>query len=120
RYSLTGPNMRIADAEEFFKCRQARDEVGTLFIQSLRRLGDYELRGDLRAFRAPYAVSNEFVFGGASSMNVIYYSLDAADRRIALATGAEAADLGDDWVKFLVFRAGWPRPDLEHWALAAY
>jgi len=112
--------MRNPDAEEFFKRRYARDEVGTLFIGSLRALEDYELRGDLRIFRAPYAVANEIVFGGASSMNVIYYRVDATERRIALATGGEAAELGDDWVKFLLFRPDRPRPELERWALAAY
>jgi hypothetical protein len=108
------------EAEAYFERRCARDEVGTRFMESLRPLGEYEVRGDLRSFRSPYAVTAGTVFGGALDMDRVLYRLSAADRAIALRTGAEASPLGDDWVVFTLFRSGWPALDLEHWARAAY
>jgi hypothetical protein len=112
--------MRNADAEQFFLTRFARDEVGTAFIESLGRLGEYEVRGDLRIYRSPYAVTADVVFSGASGMADTFWRLDPEDHAIALACGAEQAEIGAEWVRITLFRANWPKPDLDHWALRAY
>ena len=39
--------------ESFFKAHQAHSDVGLLFLDSLEKLGDYEVRGNLRGFAAP-------------------------------------------------------------------
>ena len=49
-----------------------------------------------------------------------YWRLRQSDYLIAIATGAEPAPIGPDWVKIALFRTDWPRPDLAHWALKAY
>jgi len=108
--------------EAFFEALQAHSDCGEAFIDALVGLGDYELRGDLRAFGAPYAVTNGTVFAGASDMRLVYFRLNPADRAIALASGGEPAPaaLGDAWVRFVLFRADWPRIDLKHFARRAY
>ena len=108
------------DAERFFLERSARDEVGTALIESLKPLGEYEVRGELRRYKSPYAVTANIVFCGAAGTSDTYWRLRAEDVGIALATGAEQAPLGADWVKIPLFRPKWPKPDLGHWALRAY
>lgn len=107
-------------AHAFFAARQAHSDVAVLFCGSLKRLGEHEVRGDLRSFSAPYAVTSGVVFAGASDMSFAYYRLNATDRAIALQTGAETTDLGEEWVRLTLFRANWPQFDLGHWALRAY
>lgn len=108
-------------AEQYFARQSARDEVGSAFIESLRGLGEYELRGDLRVCRSPYAVTAGTVFGGAAGMARVYYRLREEDCAIALRCGADpAGPPGPGWVCFTLFRAGWPKPDLRHWSLRAY
>jgi mannose-6-phosphate isomerase-like protein (cupin superfamily) len=112
--------VRNPEAESFFLARSARDEVGTLLIDSLKPLGEYELRGDLRVYKSPYAVTRDTVFCGASGMTHTHWRLDAKDRAIALATGAEPCEIGPDWVRFEHWRPAWPKVDVAHWALRAY
>ena len=45
------------EAEAFFQSRSARDEVGSALIESLKKCGEYDVRGDLRTCRSPYAVT---------------------------------------------------------------
>lgn len=108
------------EAESFFLGVQAHDEAGGAFVESLARLGEYELRGDLRRLHAPYAVTADTVFGGASDLALVYYRLHPRDLAIALASGAEPAPIGPEWVRFVLFRADWPKPDLAHFARRAY
>ena len=49
-----------------------------------------------------------------------FWCLRPDDYKIAIATGAEPAPIGPEWVKITLFRADWPQPDLAHWALRAY
>ena len=108
------------EAERFFLSRSAHDGVGTALMESLKPLGEYELRGELRQYKSPYAVTVNIVFCGAADMSDTYFRLAPSDREIALATGGEAAELGADWVRIRLFRPRWPKPDLAHWALRAY
>ena len=113
--------MRNPEAESFFLARSARDEVGSALIHEVKTLGDYELRGNLRQYKSPYAVTAGLVFCGAAGMFDAFVRLSAADRTIALATGATPADdLGPEWVCITLFRHDWPKPDLNHWVRRAY
>ena len=108
------------EAEAFFGSRSARDEVGTALLESLKRCGEYELRGDLRIYKSPYAVTTGLVFCGAAGTSDTFWRLGPEDRVIALATGGAETELGPEWVRIELFRPRWPRPDLAHWALRAY
>jgi hypothetical protein len=108
------------DAETFFLTRSARDEVGSALIEALKPCGEYEVRGDLRTYRAPYAVTANIVFCGAADMTDTYWRLAPRDRAIALETGAKECMIGPEWVKIALFQPNHPKPDLAHWALSAY
>jgi hypothetical protein len=108
------------EAEKFFLARSARDEVGTALLESLKPLGEYEVMGDLRNYKSPYAVTADQVFCGAAGMADTFWRLSPKDQSIAIATGAEPADIGPEWVRITLFRPDWPKPDLAHWALKAY
>jgi hypothetical protein len=112
--------LRNPEAEQFFLARSARDEVGTALIESLKRLGEYEVRGELHVYKSPYAVTRDVVFCGAAGTSDTYWRLRPEDRQIAVACGAESTELGEEWVRVVLFRPNWPRPDLAHWALRAY
>ena len=112
--------MRTPEAEKFFLTRSARDEVGTEFLQSLKRLGEYEVCGDLRNYKAPYAVTAQIVFCGAAGSADTFWRLRPKDHTIALATGGDPAEIGSEWVRIALFRPDWPKPDIAYWALRAY
>ena len=116
KHALANP-----EAETFFLTRYARDEVGMAVIDSLKKCGEYEVRGDLRIYRSPYAVTANVVFCGAAGMCDTFWRLRPRDRAIALASGAAEAVIGpENWVRIELWRPNWPAPDLAHWALAAY
>ena len=112
--------LRNPEAEEFFAGLSAHSDVGLELLASLKRLGEYEVRGNIKAFGAPFAVTADTVFCGAAGMQDTFWRLRPGDYGIAIATGAEPAPIGSEWVKIALFRSDWPRPDLEHWALRAY
>ncbi|MEO7862492.1 MAG: hypothetical protein ABIU05_19070 [Nitrospirales bacterium] len=87
----------------------------------MKRLGDYEVvRANAVEYGALYAVTSQVAFCGASGMRDTYWRLRPGDLAIAIASGAEPAPIGPEWVKIECFRFNWPRPDLSHWALRAY
>jgi hypothetical protein len=108
------------EAESFFLARSARDDAGVALIESLKRLGECELLGELRIYKSPYAVTKNIVFCGAAGTSDTFWRLSPADHAIALATGAVQAEIGPEWVRIPLFRPNWPKPDLAHWALRAY
>ena len=66
-------------------------------------------------------VTNRRVFALGIGQCWVCYRLSHESYRIALQTGAtEAGEIGTDWVRFALFRAGWPTPDLPFWTLSAY
>src|SRR3989304_1124463 len=120
---MVGPyrNMlRNPEAEQFFETLSAHSDVGGEFLAALKRLGEYERRGNIKEYGAPYAVTAGFVFWGAAGMSDTYWRLRPSDLKIAIATGAEPVTIGPEWVKITLFRSDWPKPDIAHWALMAY
>jgi hypothetical protein len=61
------------------------------------------------------------IFALGLGQRSVCYRLPPELMAIALRTGAvEAAEIGAAWVRFELFRAGWPAPDLPFWTLRAY
>lgn len=109
------------EAQEFFASLSAHSDVASELGAALKRLGEYEIvRANRLEYGAFYAVTTNIAFCGASGMHDTYWRLRPSDIAIALASGADPAPIGPDWVKIECFRADWPTPDLLHWALRAY
>jgi hypothetical protein len=108
------------NAEQFFLSRSARDEVGMALLDALKPLGEYKVFGQLQGYKAPYAVTADTVFCGASGMADTWWRLRIKDYEIALASGAKPTEIGPEWVRIELYRPDWPQPDLAHWALRAY
>lgn len=108
------------EAADYFERLQARDEVGTAFLDSLKSLGACQVKGDLRRYRAPYAIAHGVVFAAATGMSEIHYLLPPEFVRKALASGGHDSPVGRGWVAFTLFRADWPRVDVDFWSLKAY
>lgn len=114
--------LRNPEAEQFFSSLSAHSDVGEALFTSLKKLGEYETRGNIKVYGAPFVVTAETVFCGAADMQDTFWRLRPDDYKIAIAiaTGAEPAPLGTEWVKISLFRSDWPQPDLSYWALRAY
>jgi hypothetical protein len=112
--------IRNPEAAEYFSKLSAHSDVADEFRQSLKRLGDCEVRGDGDDFPALYAVTGGIVFGGTAGMSDTYWRLRPTDVTTALATGAKLVDVGPEWVAITLFRNDWPKPDIAYWALRAY
>ena len=108
------------EAEKYFEPLSAHSDVAEYFLASLKKLGEYECRSGGHSYAAPYAVTKNIIFCAAVGMSETYWRLRPTDIKIALATGAQRASLGNEWVTITLGRSNWPRPDLEHWALRAY
>jgi hypothetical protein len=111
---------RNPEVAEFFLSRSAHDEVGVAIMEAISFLKDYRILGDLGKYKAPYAVTADWVFCGAAGMAGTYWRLRRKDKTIALSTWALEAPIGPEWVCIELFRPDWPKPDLAHWARKAY
>ena len=112
--------IKNAEAEVFFAARSAHSDVGSELLESVKELGEFEVCGNLKVCRSPYIVTADIVFCGAADMNATFWRLRPIDQQIAIATGAEQAAISPEWVRIILFRPDWPKPDLKHWALRAY
>jgi hypothetical protein len=66
-------------------------------------------------------VTDRRIFALGIGQRSVLYRLPEELRSTALATGAtDAAAIGANWVRFQLFRADWPTPDLAFWTLRAY
>jgi hypothetical protein len=109
-----------SEVELYFKDLSAHSDVSEEFLASLKKLGEYELCGTSKEFAAPYIVTENTIFCAAAGMSETYWRLRPSDIAIALATGAEPAAVGSEWVVITLFRSNWPKPDLAYWALRSY
>ncbi len=113
--------LKNPEVKKFFKPLSAHSDVAEELLKSLRRLGEYEVvQANALEYGAFYAVTSQVAFCGASGMRDTYWRLRPSDRDIAIASGAEPASIGAEWIKIECFRSNWPNPDLMHWALRAY
>jgi hypothetical protein len=66
-------------------------------------------------------VTNKRVFALGIGQRSVCYRLPDKFHTIARQTGATGAgEIGTSWVRFDLFRADWPTPDLSFWTLRAY
>jgi hypothetical protein len=121
--------INLANAEnravyEYLKAFHAHPELSELLINSTTKpCGDIQVFYQARPDDCgPCIVSTKgIIIGFAIGMNIIAFRAGRNMMDIALATGGSAfPECGPNWMAFKPFRGGWPKVDLEFWALKAY
>jgi len=112
--------LRNPEAEALFENLSAYSDVAEVFLSSLKGLGESGCRGNCGEYPAPYVETAGVVFCAAAGMSETYWRLRPDGIRIAIATGAEPAAVGPDWVRISLFQCGWPKPVLARWVPRAY
>jgi hypothetical protein len=97
-------------------------DTGEALMRSAEQCGDWvAFSPSFQQCRYVALVTNRTVFALGLGQQSVLYHLRRPLHRTALATGAvEAPEVGPDWVRFEIFRADWPTPDLAFWTLKAY
>lgn len=97
-------------------------DTGDALIRSAEKCGDWvAFSPSFQQCRYVALVTNRTVFALGLGQRSVCYSLRNRLHDTALASGAiEAPEIGPDWVRFELFRADWPAPDLPFWTLKAY
>ena len=98
------------------------DGVGEALLRSAERCGEWVAYSpSFASYRYVALVTARRVFALGLGLRSVGYRLPASLRATALKSGAVAADdLGPVWVRFELFRADHPAPDLDFWTLKAY
>ena len=93
-----------------------------VLIKSATPCGDWIVFSpSFAAHRYLALITNRTVFALGIGLSSVCYRLPDDLRATALTTGAvEANDIGSLWVRFELFRADRPAPDLAFWTLRAY
>jgi len=116
-----GPNRDVERylAEHRPSCHS---DTGDALIQAAEKCGEWlAFSPSFRQCRYVALVTNRRVFALGVGQRTVCYRLPARLRSTALATGADsAAEIGAEWVRFELFRADWPAPDLRFWTSRAY
>ena len=71
--------LRNPEAEQFFSSLSAHSDVGEALFSSLKKVGEYETRGNIKEFGAPFLVTAETVFCGAAGMQDTFWRLRPDD-----------------------------------------
>jgi hypothetical protein len=97
-------------------------DTGEALIRSAEKCGEWiAFSPSFEQCRYVALITNHTVFGLGLGQRSVCYRLPGPLHASALASGAvEAGEVGPDWVRFELFRADWPAPDLPFWALRAY
>src|SRR5712691_254052 len=100
----------------------AHSDVVDALATALKPLGDVQrFSPDPAAYRYEVASTRGVIFAVALGMNTTGFRLDKRMKSRALASGgATFPECGPEWVSFTLFRADWPRMDLDFWARKAY
>jgi hypothetical protein len=98
------------------------DEVGEALLRSAERCGEWvAFSPSFASYRYIALVTARRVFALGLGQRTVAYRLPAVLHATALQSGGAAADdIGSDWVRFELFRADHPAPDLDFWTLKAY
>jgi hypothetical protein len=120
----------VADADvngEVFAYRAAHrpschSDTGDALIRSAERCGDWVAYSpSFQQCRYVALVTRGRIFALGIGQRSVLYRVPDHFLRTALASGAAlAAEIGPNWVRFELFRADWPAPDLAFWTLHAY
>ena len=98
------------------------DDTATALLRAGEACGEWVAYSpSFEEYRYVALVTNRRIFALGIGQRSACYRLSEPLRRTALRTGAVAEEaIGPDWVRFDLFRADWPKPDLEFWTLRAY
>jgi hypothetical protein len=97
-------------------------DTGEALLRSAQSCGEWlAFSPSFGQCRYVVLVTNRTIFGLGHGQRSVCYRVPVSLRPTALASGAvEAQDIGASWVRFELFRAEWPAPDLSFWTLKAY
>ncbi len=97
-------------------------DTGDMLIRSAEKCGEWvAFSPSFQQCKYVALVTNGTVFALGLGQRFACYRIPGRLHATALAAGAvEAAEIGSHWVRFELFRADWPTPDLPFWALRAY
>ena len=100
----------------------AHSDVADALTIALKPLGDVQpFCPNPQQYRYVVASTRGVIFALALGMDTTGFRLDERMKTRALASGgAPFPECGNEWVSFTLFRADWPRVDLEFWARKAY
>ena len=100
----------------------AHSDVVEALMKAVEPLGDVQIFcPNPHEYRYVVVSTKNVVFGFAAGMTSVAFRLDVRFKQRALITGGVALpECGPGWVDFVVFRADWPKVDLEFWARKAY
>jgi hypothetical protein len=107
---------------DYIKDMSAHSDVGEVLLKAVKPLGDVQtFCPDWAQCRYVVVSAKGVIFAFAIGMNTIALRLNPPLNTRALTTGgAPVPELGDAWVKFILFRDDWPEFDLTFWARKAY
>ncbi len=112
------------DAMAYLRAHEpsCHDEVAEALLRAAEGCGEWlAFSPSFEQYRYVALVANRRIFALGIGQRSVCYRLPPALRATALQTGAVAAEeIGKDWVRFELFRADWPKPDLAFWTLRAY
>ena len=97
-------------------------DIGEVLIRSADKCGEwFAFSPSFEQCAFVLLVTNRTVFALGMGQRSACYRLPGRLHTTALATGAvEVGEIGADWVRFELFRADRPNPDLAFWTLKAY
>jgi hypothetical protein len=100
----------------------AHSDLSHELLIAVKPLGDVQMfTPDRGSYRYVVVSTKGVIFGFAIGMERLAFRLDEKMKQRAIETGGEPYSIcGDDWISFELFRADWPKVDLEFWARKAY
>ena len=105
---------------DYIKNLHCHSDIADLLIQAMKPCGDVQIFSP-DSYRYLTASTQGIIFGFATGMDTIAFRLNEKMKAIAIETGGKTfSECGEDWVRFLPFRADRPKIDFEFWALKAY
>jgi hypothetical protein len=98
------------------------DDTAEALLRAAEGCGEWvAFSPSFEQYRYVALVTNRRIFALGIGQRSVCYRLPEALRTTAVQAGAVAAgEIGPAWVRFELFRADWPRPDLAFWTLRAY
>jgi len=105
---------------DYIKNLHCHSDIAEVLTKAMKPCGDVQFFSP-GSYRYLTVSTQKIIFGFGIGMDTIAFRLNERMKAIAIETGAKALpECGEEWVKFLPFRANWPKIDFEFWALKAY
>ena len=107
---------------DYLQDSSAHSDASEALLQAVRPLGDVQnYCPDPSRYRYLVVLTKCIIFGFAIGMNSVAFRLNAPFNQRAVATGGNPLlELGEEWIRFNLFRHDWPETDLLFWARKAY